>query len=251
MIEKILGRIGLSEKEVSVYLALVKLGSTPASRVAREVELPRQTVYTILQHLVESGLVEQGVRSGTKRFLADPQRLPLIIDKRKREIDEQNELLKKEIPKLLSLNRQRESFPKIQYYEGEKGLKHLFENILDQYKKGETEVFRGYGVNTIRGLLHGYIPDFLKERHELGVETHLFIGRGDDDFSMTDRGNALGRTVKRLDMDPAKAGMYLVGDRVYLFSYADLVGVMIENEALATLLKNTFDTHWSVYREQK
>ena len=180
-----------------------------------------------------------------KQFFADPDQLLAYVDRKRKTLEKSQDELKKELPKLFMVGKRKNPFPKIAYYEGEPGLKRLFENILDQYKKGEKEVFRGYGVNTVRELLHGYIPDFLKERHELGAETHLFIGRGTDDFAITDKSNALGRTVKRLNMNPQKAGLYIIGNRLYLFSYEDLVGVMIENDSMATLMRAVFDANWS------
>ena len=246
MIEKSLASLGLAKKEIQVYLALVKVGLCRASRVAREVDLPRQTVYSLLQQLVREEFVEQSDKRGVKQFFADPEKLLTLLEKRKRKLDDERAVLQREIPNLLSLRKNKDAFPKVQYYEGERGLKRLFRNILDQYAQGEREIFRGYGINTFKDVLHEYPRDFVKERWKYGVETHLFIGRGSDDFGITGPSNAYGRTVKCLDIEPQKAGLYVVGSRVYLFSYADLVGVMVENEAIAKLLRNTFDEHWRV-----
>ena len=56
--------------------------------------------------------------------------------------------------------------------------------------------------------------------------------------------NVLGRTIKQLPMDPQKASLYIVGDRLYLFSFEDKVGVMIENKAIARLLNEIFGIQW-------
>lgn len=207
-------------------------------------KVPRQTVYTILQHFVKEGLVQQSDKRGVKQFFADPDELLIFVEKKKKELEENQELLKRELPKLFLARKKKFSFPKVTYYEGEQGFKRLFAHILLQYKKGERGIFRGYGINTIHGLLNEYIPDFIKERHELGAQTHLFIGRGPDDFEITDQSKAYGRTVKRLNMNPQTAGLYIVGNRLYIFSYQDLVGVMIENDAMATLCRSVFDEHW-------
>ena len=245
MLETVFTELGFSSKELEVYTVLLRIGLASAAIVAKEINLPRQTIYTLIRHLVAEGIIEESDKRGVKQFFADPDRLLSYIDRKRKTLEKNQDELKKELPKLFMVGKRKNAFPKIAYYEGESGLKRLFENILDQYKKGEEEVFRGYGINTIHGLLHGYIPDFLQERYELGAETHLFIGRGSDDFAITDHSNALGRTVKRLNMNPQKAGLYIVGQRLYLFSYEDLVGVMIENEAMARLMRAVFDANWS------
>ena len=73
----------------------------------------------------------------------------------------------------------------------------------------------------------------------------MFIGKGDNDFGITNEKNKLQREVKQLVIEPQEAGIYLAGDRVYLFSYADTVGVMIENEAIVKILKANFDAQWN------
>jgi len=98
-------------------------------------------------------------------------------------------------------------------------------------------------------VLGDYLYDFVKKRHAYGVKTELFIGKGEDDFMITDgRSSALGRTVKHLNMPPQQAGAYIVGDAVYLFSYRDNVGIKIENAAIVELLKASFDDHWKRVR---
>jgi predicted transcriptional regulator len=241
--ETILKQLHMGENEQKVYLCLVNTGACSAPQLGRELALPRQTVYSILQKLVDEGFVEQSDKKGVKHFFADPNDLLSLIEKRKKHLDASKEALKKELPKILKKTRSR-SFPKVQYYEGEMGLQKLFENILATYKKGEDEEFRGYGINNMHGVLSGYIEKFIKERYEYGVRTRLFIGRGPDDFRITNSGNAYGREVKNLNIEPQKAGLYLAGKQVYLFSYEDNVGVMIENKAIVKLLKDVFDERW-------
>ena len=57
MLEKELEKIGLTEKEAAVYLALLKLGPTTALKIARETGIKRPTVYTTLDALKGRGLV--------------------------------------------------------------------------------------------------------------------------------------------------------------------------------------------------
>ena len=244
MIEDVLKKLGLDTKEAKIYLALVKFGPSPASSVSKEVSLPRQTVYTLLQGLVTREFVAQGDRRGVKQFIADPGSLIQLLEKQKTALDERQKAIEKEMPKLLSLQKRKEPFVRVQYYEGKDGMKRLFESILDYYRRGETKEFRGYGVNMMHEAMGDYLFEFIRRRHELGVKTNLFIAKGPDDFGITDPSKAAGRTVKRLNMEPQMSGMYLVGDRIYLFSFDDHVGVMVENASIARLTRVVFDDQW-------
>jgi sugar-specific transcriptional regulator TrmB len=245
MITKTLNSLGLDQKESSVYLALVKRGFASASQLANQTGLPRQTVYSILNRLIELEFIEQSDKRGVKAFLADPNKLFSLLDKQKQILEKNRKLLQDDIAEIIPVPVSSKALPKIQYYEGRTGLVRLFDSILDLYKKGASKNFRGYGINKYKEALGDYLYEFVKKRDAYGVNSRLFIGQGPDDF--TDDKNPMGRKVKRLEIKPQKAGLYLVGDRVYLFSFEDNVGVMVENDNIAELLKRVFDDHWTKY----
>lgn len=244
-LEKTLKELGLSAKEAAVYKLVLLSGSVSASQLGRELSLPRQTVYSLLEKLVAMRAVAQSDREGVRQFSADPESLLAIIREKKQRLDGEQAALERELPEILASKRRKvRNFPKVQYYEGDDGLLRLFESILTYYKTSGDKEFRGYGVNKIGTPLAGYLHDFVKKCYKMGVNTKLMIGRGPDDFYDKSAGKKLGRDVKRLDMDEQNAGAYLVGGRLYLFSYTDNVGVMIENETIIKLLTAVFDAQW-------
>jgi DNA-binding MarR family transcriptional regulator len=237
-----LKRLGLSQHESQVLLAVLVMGQANAAPIGKRVNLPRQTAYSILKGLAEQGFVEQSAKGRSTTFSATLEHLERACDIRRMKLVESKAALQAEVPKILA-NQRGVELPRVRYYEGVSGLKRMFEDILLQYGEGKApKLFRGYGVNKMQSALGDYLFEFVKERGKLGVETHLFIGEGEDDLGVEQE--QLGRLVKRLRIAPQKAGMYLVGNRVYLFSFPDRVGVMIENAAIAQLLTVTFDDHW-------
>lgn len=244
MLEATLKDLHFSSKEVRVYFALVQLGTAAASEIATHAQLPRQTTYSVLKILQKKGVIEQSDRHGVKQFVADPDALLQYTEQQRRGLGTIQRRLKTELPKVLAKQRHKPTYPRVQYYEERDGLKRLFQGILNLYRNGESKNFRGYGVNNLHEALGDFLFHFVKQRGEYKVNTKLFIGLGADDFGITGPENQFGRDIKRLDIPPAKAGVYLVKNRIYLFSYADNVGVMVENEAIVDLLKNIFDDHW-------
>jgi len=245
MLGDILKKLNLTDKEALIYQTLLVLGPSNAARIGKEITLPRQTIYSIIQNLVGQGIVEQSDRSGVKHFFVEPNNLLNLIEKRKKDLEKTGSELEKELPKIIALQKHRKSVPKIQYYEGASGLQKLFENIIEQYKKGAEKVFRGYGVNHLgKTDIDDFLRTFMEKRHGQGVITKLFIGKGDDDFGITSEENRYGRNVKQLDIEPQESGIYVVGDRVYLFSFEDNVGIMVENEPIVKMLKAVFDERW-------
>lgn len=247
--EKTLKQLGLAEKEARVYMALANASPAKAGTLARDTSLPRQTINSTLKKLLQRGFVTQGKLRGINQYFTDPKDLLVIIDRQKQALDRERRDLEKALPALIEKQHRPKTFPKVSYYEGVSGMKQLFEHILKYYKKNGERRFRAYGINKFGEVLGDYLYDFVKKRHAYGVKTELFIGKGEDDFMITDgRSSALGRTVKHLNMPPQQAGAYIVGDAVYLFSYRDNVGIKIENAAIVELLKASFDDHWKRVR---
>lgn len=220
------------------------MGRAGAASLAREVDLPRQTVYSLLEDLVAGRFIEQSDRKGVRQYYADPNQLLRLLNHRKEELDAHKRVLREELPKFLAKGRRAKALPVVQYYEGQEGLKRLFENILAQYKKGKLKSFRGFGINQFYPGMEEYLASFVEKRNAYGVQTTLFIANAPDAFGIRDEQSALGRTFKRLPIEPQQAAIYFVGNAIYLFSYKDNVGVMIENQAIAQYMKDVFDSFW-------
>jgi sugar-specific transcriptional regulator TrmB len=250
--ENVLKQLGLNEKEILVYKSLLERGASTASSLANVIDLPRQTVYSILQKLCDEGIIEKGPWKGAHKFIADPTNLSSIVRSRQKKLTRIGNTIEELMPELLAMrklgaNRK----PSVQYYDGVFGLKRLFDEIIEQYKRKEDAVFRGFGINYFENTdIQEILDDFVRERYKYGIKTHLLIGKGGNDFGITKDGStALGREVRSINMEAQNAGIYLVGDRIYLFSYEDDVGIMIEQKLITQLLKNIFDLEWDRAKE--
>lgn len=72
MIEQDFIAFGLTPREAKIYLMLLRLGEAPASAVARRCDLPRLSVYSVLERLVQVNLVTSYENRRTKVYHAAP-----------------------------------------------------------------------------------------------------------------------------------------------------------------------------------
>ena len=54
---EILQELGLTQREIRVYLALLELGSTTTGSIIKRSEVPNSKIYEILESLQNKGLV--------------------------------------------------------------------------------------------------------------------------------------------------------------------------------------------------
>ena len=89
--EKLLQSLGLSDKESSVYLALLELGASSVLRIAEKADVKRPTAYVVLEALMEKELVKEIKKKTTTLYVAeDPEAFAARL---KQNLERFNEML--------------------------------------------------------------------------------------------------------------------------------------------------------------
>ena len=134
-------KIGLTEGEAKVYIALTELGSSTVGPIVKKASVAYSNIYDILQRLIEKGIVSYIIKNKTKYFQAvSPSNLIDYLDKKEKDIQSQKESLKKILPQLEKLQ---EFKPKqeAEIFLGKKGLKTAYEKILSNTNKKDKHLF--------------------------------------------------------------------------------------------------------------
>lgn len=125
-----LQEFGLSENEARVYLASLSLGPSTILSIAKEAELKRTTVYSVIERLKQNGLISIEVKGFKKRFTAEsPSKLERLFELRR-------ERFKELLPELSALHRLKGGQSFIKYYEGVAGVKSVYSDILKELRTG-------------------------------------------------------------------------------------------------------------------
>jgi len=125
-IELELRKLGLTEKEVRVYLAGLELGPNSVQNIAKMAGLTRPTTYEIIKKLEEKGLFVEGKEKKKRFFIAQsPERILGILRIKKREMEEKE----REFIRIIAALEAKYSKEEIKTYKGKEGLKVL-EEIL-------------------------------------------------------------------------------------------------------------------------
>jgi len=129
-------KIGLTEGESKVYASLLELGPSTVGPLIKRSGVAHSNVYTILDKLLEKGIITVIVKNGIRTFQAvSPVNLSKYLEKKQLELDEQKEILKRAIPRIEELER---TFSKQEamLFIGIRGLtaayKELFKDATDK-----------------------------------------------------------------------------------------------------------------------
>lgn len=117
-----LKQVGLNEKQVSVYLALLELGTADVSSIAKKAGIKRPTCYLVLDDLKKQGLVLH-VPAKVNLFTAeDPEKIVGDLYKKQ-------EVIKRFLPQLQALHNAKKEKPAVQLFEGREGIRQVYEKI--------------------------------------------------------------------------------------------------------------------------
>lgn len=147
-----LKEFGFSDKETNVYLALVELGSSVVSAIAKKAGVNRSTAYVVLDELMKRGLVSITDRRGARLFnVGSSEKLAEHFEQAAKQYANLASIAKKMAPELKSLEKSgkaRQPRPKVQLFEGKEGIRTVYGEMLSSLegmrgpvlKKGEFKV---------------------------------------------------------------------------------------------------------------
>ncbi|MDD5740093.1 MAG: helix-turn-helix domain-containing protein [Candidatus Peribacteraceae bacterium] len=155
---------GLTKDEACVYLALLELGGSYVSAIAKKSGIHRVVCYKILDDLVGKGLVSSFLKNKVKHFAVEsPQ---ILVRRQQEKLDK----AKKILPELLSISHALAYKPKIQYYEGLEGMKNIFEETLT----AQSELLGYTNLEDIPKVIpEEFLRDYAKRKIAKGLKTRM------------------------------------------------------------------------------
>jgi sugar-specific transcriptional regulator TrmB len=248
MLEKVLEKIGLSRKEVTVYLASLRLGSQPASVIAKATNIKRTTIYDIFEMLIKKGLATK-IDKGAARYyqVLDPQNLINYLDRDKneyiRKIEREKIEIKEVLPVLKSLENPESTKPKVQFYEGEKGMRQAYENTLTS-----SEQIRAYAnVEDMHKGLPNFFPEYYERRRDADISIRAICPDNKLSKERKKHDKEEARKIKLVDKKKYSFSpeINIYDDKVLIASWQEKMAIIIQSKEIAELHKKMYDLLWS------
>ncbi len=235
-IEKIFKQLGFSKNEASIYVASLEMGKASAQDIAKKAGLKRTTAYSVLDYLVDRGVVGKTEERGKTRFVAEaPDKLLTIINNIQSDI-------KKALPELNAIYNKSETKPKIKFYEGDEAIQNVYDDTLRE----KPEEILEWNTNEYFDRFpkdHAYID----KRVKLGIKARRMAGEGSD------------WQIKHKRFDPAELSETLIVPRdqfwpeievniyknkVAFMNYTENMSVIIESASIAKAMRQVYELSW-------
>src|SRR3989338_5748853 len=117
-ISKILKKLGLSDAEIHVFVALSEYGSLSAQEITKHARCKRPTAYYALRQLLERGLIHKLGIHGTERFQAEaPETLLQLLEMKREDLSSLEMNIKEILPSLGISKKQKEAKHSVIFHE--------------------------------------------------------------------------------------------------------------------------------------
>lgn len=235
--------LGLSEKEARVYLALLELGPSTMTEIARVAGINRTTGYPILESLAGSGLVTFLADAKIQKFSAEnPEKTISILETKLREDHENLKKAQALLPELLSIYNIGGK-PKVKFYEGLEYVREAFEDTLNT--KGELLAY-AVGTDAFDALGEEYFKNYFRKRTERNISVRC-IAPDDSDS----------KAIVRNDPKELRQSLLVPHDKFYFstetniynnkiltVSWREKFAVVVESDEIVNAQRKMFELAW-------
>jgi sugar-specific transcriptional regulator TrmB len=161
--------LGLSDSEVTVYLALLS-GVRTARDLVKTTRLKRPTVYYALGCLEKRGLTSKTGLAGDKNFYLEPvEKLSVIAKEKALEISKLQNHIDEMIPTLVAQFSPRNNKPTVAFYEGVDAVKNAIMEMLYCKDKNIRSVVPK--ENFFWQIGQDFVESFIEERIKRNIKT--------------------------------------------------------------------------------
>ncbi len=235
--EKLLKKLGLTEKEISVYLAFLQWGQNPASIIAKKIKMPKSTVLFCAENLAKSGILQKSLHGKTYLFYADPKNLQ---KSKNHEISEITQNLDKVIPLLQKFKTPFSSRPKLEFFEGIEGCKKLYLQLLES----KTEIWEfGAHEDLENKLGKEFMQNFIKERTKKNIFLRAIASNNSIEKELHKKDKSEARDIQFFHEEKGKlySSIAIFDDKIMILNlFNNEFGILIKNEAFSETFKTIF-----------
>ncbi len=238
-----LGDLGFGETEIEIYMALLKVGPSPASSLARRTGITRSTAQYACQQLAKKGVASMTLKNNVYLFAAEPpERLLDLLHQQHDALRRKEERVQRIVGPLREMMNVHAVLPQVQFYEGEAGMIRLYDSILDLRRPIDSLEEGG----KVLAMFPAYSHEFMRKRIARKIFNRCIAPSGSP-FN----DSAPERYIEVRHVDPRTFPftwhVKLCEDVVGIFSFEEgaAVGVGIRHADLAKNFRLLFEFMWA------
>ncbi len=239
----------LTKKEQRVLACLYKIKHCTVSRLAKETVLNRTSLYPILEKLSEKGLVTSFTQDGTTTYEPiEPELFKAWLKKKNQELAAQTTQLESWLKETTQTPKTPSLVSKTKYFEGFDGVKNMY---ADTWRNNEDKMI--YAITDVRAAVETmgefFYNEYMPARIAHGVRVRDIMtenAEGRHEVEVTGQFQREAKLAKGL-FENLGVEINIYDNKLAIAAYDKErpCGVIIENEKIASAMKNIFEYLWA------
>lgn len=235
-IQKFVRGLGLGDKESRVYLALLEIGKSTVSDIAKKAEIKRAITYHVLDDLIVQGYAQEILGEKVKKFsAADPLK---IFQNAKSALED----FKFMLPVIRGLQSKKGNVPKIEFYDTPRAVLSVY-RMFDEVPSARflssidhvSSIFPQELKKWLRGYKDGSIP----------VTGKFLLSNTEKDKEWGSEAARYGQRVRILPEEVnIEMDFSITNNMLAITSFDPLFVVVIRSESIARSAAQLFDLAW-------
>jgi sugar-specific transcriptional regulator TrmB len=237
-------RIGLTNNETDIYLALLSLGPCLVSRIVDKTNINRTHIYDRLKILIKKGLVSYIVKNNRKYFYAaEPKRILQYLKEKEDKLREEKDLIEKILPDLEKIIPKEEK-ETVEVFEGKEGLKTILEDII----RSRQDILTYGSEGNFSKLLSFYFNHYLKRLEKSKVKMKVIFNY-DDSKEPFKWKFAEVKYIPKEYKTPTETTIY--GNKVAIFLLTESPkAIFIKSKNISDSYRKYFDLLWKIAKNR-
>lgn len=239
--------LGLTDGEIAVYRALLKIGQSTKTAIVDESGISPANLYDIANRLAEKGLVAITTIDKVKHFSpAAPEALKELLSNKRKQIDAQEDTLNTILPKLRAEYDETTTKQSIEIFTGWDGLKTVFADMLREMQPDEECLVSGASMTSQPTKADRFFLRQSKLRADKGIKLRIIFSE-----ELKQRQNRIEFflisnlcQVRFLHQNSLSETM-LYNDTTIMLMLGDTIqAIRIRDPSVASTLKQQFEVLW-------
>ena len=247
--EEILQKINLTGDQAKIYETLLKGGVMPASKASLKAGLKRGLGYKVIEQLVDLGLVEKIDKKVALFAPSHPSKIKELLQKKDNELKAAEVALSGLMSQMVSDFNLTSGKPNVQFFEGEEGMKKVLEDSLSS----KEEILNYTDATAVLKNIPKVNEWYAEQREKIGLKSKiLLIDTPEVRKTMSTYHTGITDIrLMKLSVAPFEGIMKIYDGKIsYItFSKGQMIGIIIENEAIYQMHKDIFNYTWEGARK--
>lgn len=237
MLSKLI-EFGLSDKEAKVYLALIELGPSSVTHIARRAKVSRTNTYHLLNALHAAGLVTSKEGESKIIYSAErPDKLVLFLKAQLYDAQKRLKMAEGVLPDLETLYKDPDKKISVRYLEGKEGVIAAYEDTLT----AKSEILAYGSVDEAESFFPGYLDEYFQRRTEKKISVKSIFAACERSFQSKKRDKLLLRKTHLVpESFQIKPEINVYDDKVAIMSLKENFGVVIESKDVSDAFRKMF-----------